>query len=116
MNALVTTSAVALAAALIGHAPLAHAAPLEGTTTYSSSIRVSYADLDITKPRGLEVLYSRIQHAARSVCDFNYSVKELSRTRVAKNCYLTAIDNAVKQIDRPTLTAYHLAKSKSALG
>lgn len=117
MNALVKTSALALTAALIGYAPLGNAAPIEGTiTSASKSITVSYRELDITKPWGLEVLYSRIQHAARSVCDFDFSVKELGRMSTAKKCYLTAVDDAVRQINRPTLTAYHRAKVKSVLG
>ena len=117
MNALVKTSALALTAALIGYAPLGNAAPIEGTiTSATKSITVSYRELDITKPWGLEVLYSRIQHAAKNVCGFDHSLKELSRTVMANKCYRTAVDDAVRQINRPTLTAYHRAKVKSALG
>jgi UrcA family protein len=122
MNAVVIRSALALAlTAAIGCA----AAPAradrinringEVTVTSAPTITVSFAELDISKPRGLEVLYSRIEHAAKAVCGLEYSM-QLARTRVAKTCYKTAIDDAVRQINRPTLTALHLAKTRSALG
>jgi UrcA family protein len=118
MNAVVTKSAVTLSltAALLWLAVPAHADRIEGVTVSAPTIKVSYADLDINKPRGLEVLYSRIQRAARSVCDYDYSIKELARGRHAKACYETAMDDAVRQINRPTLTAFHRTKARSAMG
>jgi UrcA family protein len=121
MNVVNAKSAVALsvAAALMWPAVPANAGRIDGAVTVMSSvpsITVSYAELDISKPRGLEVLYSRIQRAAKMVCGFDYSIQELSRGRQANACYKSAVDNAVRQIDRPTLTALHRAKTRSALG
>jgi UrcA family protein len=117
MNAVVIKSAVALAltAALSWSA---HADRLNGAVTVTSAptMTVSFAELDITKPRGLEVLYSRIEHAAKVVCGVDPSPQPLSRTRHAKTCYKTAVDDAVRQINRPTLTALHRTKTRSAFG
>lgn len=120
MNAVVTRSALALTVTAALSLPLvpAHADRIIGGVTVSSAptITVSYAELDINKPRGLEVLYSRIERAAKSVCGFENSPRQLSRMRQAKACYQTAVDDAVRQINRPTLTALHLAKTRAPLG
>ena len=118
MIAVIAKSAVTitLAAAFIGHSVPAHADRLEGVIVSAPSITVGYAELNISNPQGLAVLYTRIKSAARSVCGYDPSPKELSRARVSKACYLSAVDDAVRQINRPTLTALHRAKSKSALG
>lgn len=120
MNAVVTKSAVALTltAALGWPVVPAHADRINGAVTVTSAptLTVNFADLDISKARGLEVLYSRIEHAAKVVCNYDYMPKSLSRTRHAKGCYKTAIDDAVRQINRPTLTALHRTKTGSNFG
>lgn len=119
MKAVVTPSAVAVAltAALAGFAVSARAERIEGVTVSSApTIRVSYAELDINKPRGLQVLYSRIQNAAEIVCGVDRSPHELARGRQATACYKTAVEDAVRQINRPTLTALHRAKTRDAMG
>jgi UrcA family protein len=120
MNAVLAKSAVTLtlAAALIAPAAPAYADRLDGAVTVSDvpTIRVSYAELDINKPRGLEVLYSRIQRAAKTVCGVDDSRRELARGRHATACYQTAVEGAVNQINRPTLTALHRVKSKAEFG
>lgn len=119
MKAVVTKSALALtlAAALAWPVVPAHADRIEGVTVSSApTIRISFAELDINKPRGLQVLYSRIERAAKVVCGFDYSPRELARNRQAKACYQTAVDDAVRQINRPTLTALHRAKTRATLG
>lgn len=120
MNAVLAKSAVTLtlAAALIAPVTPAYADRLDGAVTVRDvpTIRVSYAELDINKPRGLEVLYSRIQRAAKTVCGFDYSMRDLSRGRHVTSCYQAAVEDAVKQINRPTLTALHRVKSKAEFG
>lgn len=120
MNAVVIKSAAALtlAAALGWPAAPAHADRLNGAVTVTSAptMTVSFAELDITKPRGLEVLYSRIENAAKIVCGVDPTPKPLARTRHATACYKTAIEDAVRQINRPTLTALHRAKTRSTFG
>ena len=120
MNAVVIKSAVALtlAAALGWPAAPAHADRINGAVTVTSAptMTVSFAELDITKPRGLEVLYSRIENAAKIVCGVDPTPMPLARTRHATACYKTAIEDAVRQINRPTLTALHRTKTRSTFG
>ena len=66
--------------------------------------RVTYADLDITKPAGAKVLYSRIVAAARHVCSDN-GYKELATIQRANKCIDLAIDKAVKDVGSPALSA-----------
>lgn len=116
MNAVMIRSALALSLAAALALP-AHADRIEGVTVSSApTIKVSYAELDINKPRGLAVLYSRIEHAAKIVCGVDETRRELSRGRLAKACYSTAMDDAVRQINRPTLTAFHRAKTRATVG
>jgi UrcA family protein len=116
MNSVLVRSALALSLAAALALP-AHAERIEGVTVSSApTMKVSYAELDINKPRGLAVLYSRIENAAKIVCGVNETRRELARGRQAKACYTTAMDDAVRQINRPTLTALHRAKTRATLG
>ncbi|WP_157994314.1 UrcA family protein [Peristeroidobacter agariperforans] len=117
MNAAKSKSAVSLtlAAALVGPFAVAHAdrvGQLEGTP----KIVVNYEDVDISNSQGLATLYSRIQYAAMDICDYDRLHKELSRQRRPEACYRAAVDDAIKQVNQPVLTAYHRTKSKSIPG
>jgi UrcA family protein len=117
MNVAITKPAMTLtlAAALVGPFALAHAdrvGQLDGTP----KIVVNYEDVDISNPQGLEVLYARIQYAAMDVCGYDRLHKELARQRRPATCYRAAVEDAIKQVDQPVLTAYHRAKSKSIPG
>jgi UrcA family protein len=66
--------------------------------------RVNYADLDISKPAGAKVLYSRIVAAARRVCEL-HGYKDLTTMHWVQVCTDHAIDNAVRDVDSPALSA-----------
>jgi UrcA family protein len=66
--------------------------------------KVSYADLDISKPAGAKVLYSRIVAAANRVCAFD-GYKDLATMHWVHVCTDRAIDNAVRDVDSPALSA-----------
>jgi UrcA family protein len=68
------------------------------------SQRVSYADLDISKPAGAQVLYGRIKAAARHVCALN-GYSDLGTMQWMNRCTDRAIDKAVKDVDSPALSA-----------
>jgi UrcA family protein len=68
------------------------------------SRRVSYADLDISKPAGAKVLYRRIVKAANEVCD-SPGLKTLGTAQVINSCVNHAIDKAVKDVGSPALSA-----------
>jgi UrcA family protein len=72
-----------------------------------ASVTVSYADLDLSKPVGVQILYGRIKAAARKVCSPLDETKQLQRMQQWRDCYETAVADAVTRIDRPTLTALH---------
>lgn len=117
MNAVITKSAltVTLATTLIGFSAAAFAdrvGQLEGTP----KIVVDYGDLDISNPAGLELLYTRIENAAMNVCGYDRLPKELARQRRPAACYTAAVDDAIRQVNQPQLTALHRAKSKGSVG
>jgi UrcA family protein len=66
--------------------------------------RVSYADLNISKPAGAKVLYSRIVKAAYRVCE-DTGFKNLAGYQRQSACVNRAIADAVKQVDSPALSA-----------
>lgn len=68
------------------------------------SKRVSYADLDISKPAGAKILYGRIVRAAKQVCQFN-AYDSLGAAQMVNRCVDYAIDNAVKDVGSPALSA-----------
>jgi UrcA family protein len=68
------------------------------------SRRVSYADLDISKPAGAKVLYGRIVRAARAVCQYNPSDPFGTGPSIT-HCVDHAIDTAVKDVGSPALSA-----------
>jgi UrcA family protein len=68
------------------------------------SQRVSYADLDISKPAGAKVLYGRIVAAARHVCAVS-GYRDLGSMQWMNKCTDQAIDKAVKDVGSPALSA-----------
>src|SRR5687768_133306 len=76
-----------------------------------SRVAVEYGDLDLSQVDGAETLYKRITTAARRTCGeaTRGSLNQLSRF---KQCYQTAVANAVNEVDAKTLTAVHLSKKQ----
>ncbi len=105
-----------LGAMLLGSAAVAHADRATELNGSTPEIVVSFKDLDITRQHGINELYSRIQRAAKSVCDYDRLRKELARQRRSAACYRAAVDDAIQQINHPKLTALHRAKSRPLLG
>jgi UrcA family protein len=82
-------------------------------TEGGKEMTVNYADLDLSKPAGVEVLYGRIKMAARNVC--SYLESRFEHKVLWRNCYSETVANAIATVDRPTLTALHKA-SRTARG
>lgn len=118
MNAVIAKSALmlTLAAASIGYSILAHADRADGAVGSLPSITVSFGELDLSKPQGLELLYMRIKRAAKAVCGFERSPLTTLRRRNSSSCYESTLEVAVRQVNRPKLTALHRARTKSAFG
>jgi UrcA family protein len=73
------------------------------------SIKVSYADLDLSTQAGAATLYSRIRGAARQVCGYD-GMTYLDHTSW-KRCFNGAVGDAVAKVNSPRLTALHQGKS-----
>jgi UrcA family protein len=70
------------------------------------SVKVSFGELDITKPAGAQELYKRIRKAAFVVCGANESPMPWSYTARGE-CFKTAVDDAVGKVNSPLLTSLH---------
>jgi UrcA family protein len=73
----------------------------------ASSVRVSYADLDLSSPADVARLYQRIHRAAGSVC----GPREFTGSHLAlpswTQCVANAVDSTVNRLELPALSAYH---------
>jgi UrcA family protein len=77
-------------------------------------VRVTFGDLDVSRPQGAAVLYDRIRAAAEQVCS------PLGASRLAARTYLDAcidkaISEAVTTVDQPALSSLYSAKRGSSL-
>jgi UrcA family protein len=81
-------------------------AAFAGLSDDPPSIKVSYTDLDPSKPAGAEALYHRITRAARTVCaeSFRTSIP-YRRVSGQKQCEEKAIGNAVNDVNHPLVSA-----------
>ncbi len=80
------------------------------------SLRVTYADLDLTTDRGITELYARVRVAARQVCG-----RPATGTRVDAryaSCVRVAVERAIAQLGVPALAELHreLAAPEAAAG
>jgi UrcA family protein len=74
---------------------------------------VKFADLDIQTAAGAKILYQRIRLAANQVCEpvgHDPVMRESTPT-----CVSTAIDNAVRKVNAPYLTALRFGDSSVRL-
>jgi UrcA family protein len=71
------------------------------------AIAVPYADLDLADAAGAAILYHRIEVAAARLC----GPREVGGPDVDSlayhRCVVAAIGRAVREVDRPALSAYH---------
>jgi UrcA family protein len=89
----------------VGVAGTAHAA---GT----SSMSVSYQDLNPSNPADARVLYARLQRAASAVCH-PVPAMDLARHAAFERCYDAALSDAVNQVNAPQVLALYRAETGS---
>jgi UrcA family protein len=110
MNFRRTTSFVAAAACavatLAGVASLAHADDRDDAPKQT----VRYDDLNLSTQAGLQTLYRRIQHAARSVCGPALVTGTRIVSAARNDCVNTSIRQAILTVNQPSLTAYYAAR------
>ena len=75
---------------------------------------VHFADLNLTSPSGVVMLYQRIRSAARAVCE-PLVVSNLQWQAKGQRCTHEAIQRAVYEVNAPLLTGYYLAKNRPAI-
>jgi UrcA family protein len=71
---------------------------------------VTYGDLNLANPQGIEQLYRRIVGAAQQVCDA-LNGRSLQAKEQFSICTKQSIARAVSAVDQPALTALHAIKS-----
>ena len=69
------------------------------------SVRVDFADLDLTSPAGAEHLYRRLSIAARDVCGDDSEIVDLNQLAAIHACRSEALEDAVATVNRPLLTS-----------
>ena len=65
---------------------------------------VRFADLNLETPNGAKALYHRLRVAAREVCEQSVGSDPIMSPAV-RGCIDQAIDNAVRKVNAPYLTA-----------
>ena len=98
---------VASLAALLALPAVAIAANNAGEK--STSVRVSFADLDISSDAGLILLYRRLRNASEDVCGPITYQKAGNLNRLAHNkaCYKGTLASAVEKVGSEALTELH---------
>jgi UrcA family protein len=72
---------------------------------------VRYSDLDLSTPVGVRTLYKRIDNAAWKVCRQMFPATNGPSGIANSKCRSTLVDAAVKDANRPTLTALHMKRN-----
>jgi len=67
------------------------------------SVAVSYADLDLNTPSGVDVLYARLRAASRSVCHVGEKWA-LADVMASRSCYSRVLGAAIGSANLQTLT------------
>jgi len=105
----VTVLGLALAQ-LPGAASAASAIKIVGANT----VKVSFADLDLTRTEGVETLYQRLKNAAGQACTQKVGLREVIDVATLKSeCVRTALADAVKSIDNELLRQLHQDSNNS---
>ena len=85
-----------------------------GSPDQSAQRTVRFADLDLSRPAGVAVLYQRIRMAAREVCQ-PLDERDLMLLAASRSCVRDAIDHAVDDVHSLTLSRYHQTKTDAII-
>jgi UrcA family protein len=103
---------LAIIAAGLGGCLLA-ASAFAAAASDTRSVRVSYAELDLSNDAGVERLYSRLKFAAAEVCG-SADIRELAALGRQVSCAQQALDRAVEGVHSARLTERHKGASAAA--
>ena len=73
------------------------------------AVKVNYADLNVQKDAGAQVLYRRLKKASKEVCGVE-PLRIVGSVRIlteAQNCYRNSLATAVAKVDSAALTKIH---------
>jgi UrcA family protein len=101
---------IAALAILVSTAPVALA-----EKPVSASTPVSYADLDLSAPAGVQTLLQRIGVASKKVCGKRPMTVRYGQLETYLECRETAMNAAVERINHPTLTMAWAGKTGDAM-
>ena len=77
------------------------------------SITVSYSDVAFGNTAGAADVYRKLKAAARKVCGDYAGTRTLEMQIAARDCVDASLADAVRKIDRPTLSALHAAEYRN---
>jgi UrcA family protein len=106
MTALMTV--LALGAAAVSQAAFAQSDDV-------ASMKVQYADLNLSSPAGAKAMLQRIDHAANAVCGPQSTSRIDRAARLYETCVKQAISGSVRQLNVPMVTALYTGDSDAAL-
>ena len=102
MNTIIRTKVYTAIYCALGAAALCASSTSVQADEENSAVR--FADLNIYTPEGAKVLYDRIDAAAKQLCEISVG-RDPNLRQAMEPCVNKAIDNAVKEINAPYLTA-----------
>jgi UrcA family protein len=105
LSNLVLSAVVALATLGIAVSPAIAAAP-----TAAPARTVRFGDLNLSSNAGLAALHRRLEEAAADVCGPAEVPGSRRISPAYQDCVSDAVHRAVLQINRPEVTAYHVAR------
>jgi UrcA family protein len=85
------------------------ARPTERATT------VTWADLDLSRPAGLDRLYQRLSGAITNVCGPREHIRNIAGNRDRKACMERAMHNAVRNVGHRGLEEVHASRTGRSL-
>ena len=109
-----TVAATALGLALALSVP-SEAAPLASADTITRTEVVKFYDLNVATTAGASMLYDRIRTAASRVCRDVVSTMSARNRFERMTCVRELMDTAVKDVNRPALTALHEGRATDDL-
>ena len=89
---------LAIASLALGYAFPVCAHPSTGASEVTS-IRISYADLNLSDRGAVATLESRVRSAAETLC-LTPGVTDLARTLAERKCFSSAVDGGRRQIEK----------------
>ena len=105
-NAASTRRYILLLTAVAAYVAAGYAIADSDRTDDAQKVVVSLAGLDMSTPKGVDMVYGRIRAAAEVVCHVNQS-RDLARIAQARDCFQSAVADAIAQANRPLLSGLH---------